>query len=198
MSDVARVPGRPAAWTRERDPLALLLLGVLAVLAGIFAIVYPLAGGVAVTTIFGIVLIVAAIAHLIHTISARKGAWSVVAGLIVSVLFAAAGLYLLARPLVGLAFLTVYLGILYVVMGLVGLAQSLEAFGRPGWGWWLVGSIVTLVLGIFVLAELPRTFIWFLGVLVGAELIFFGVHLITLGAIVHGRGATGMTPAPQP
>ncbi len=77
MSDMARVPGRPGAWTRERDPLALLLLGILAVLAGILAIVYPLAGGVAVTTIFGIVLIVAAIAHLVHAISARQGAWSV-------------------------------------------------------------------------------------------------------------------------
>jgi uncharacterized membrane protein HdeD (DUF308 family) len=197
MSDVARVPGRAVGWSRERDPLALLLLGILAVLAGILAIVYPLAGGVAVTTLFGIVLIVAAIAHLIHTISARQGAWSVVAGLIVSVLFAAAGLFLLARPVVGLVFLTVYLGVLYVLMGLVGLAQSLEAVGRPGWGWWLVGSIVTLVLGIWVLAEFPRTFVWFLGILVGAELIFFGVHLITLGAIAHGRGAPGMTPAPQ-
>lgn len=197
MSDVARMPGRAAAWSKERDPWALMLLGILAVLAGIFAIAYPLAAGTAATSVLGIVIIVAAIAHLVHTISAPKGAWSVVAGLIVSALFAAAGLYLLARPVVGLFFLTVYLGVLYVVMGLFGLAQSLEAVGRPGWGWWLVGSLITLVLGVYVLARLPTTLFWFLGILIGVELIFFGVHLIALSSVLRGRGAPGMTPAPQ-
>ncbi len=198
MSDVARVPNWAAAWNRERDPLALLLLGILAVLAGVFAIIYPIAGGLAVTTIFGVVLIVAAIAHLVHTISAHEGAWSVVGGLIVSVLFAAAGLFLLARPGVGLFFLTVFLGVLYVIVGLFGLAQSLEAIARPGWGYWLIGSIIALVLGVWVLAALPSTYPWFLGLLVGVQLVFFGVRLITLGAIASRWGRTGMTPAAQP
>jgi uncharacterized membrane protein HdeD (DUF308 family) len=197
MSDVMRMPGRAAFWARERDPWALIVLGILAVLAGAFAIIYPLAAGVAATSVLGIIIIIAAMAHLVHTISAPKGTWSVVVGLVVSVLFAAAGLFLLARPVVGLFFLTVYLGVLYVVMGLFGLAQSLEAVGRPGWGWWLVGSLVTLVLGLWVLAKLPATLFWFLGLLVGVELIFFGVHLITLGVAAHGRGHAGMTPAPQ-
>jgi uncharacterized membrane protein HdeD (DUF308 family) len=197
MSDTARMPERMAAWGSTRDWWALMLLGFLAVLAGIFAIVYPLVAGVTATQVFGIVIIVAAIAHLVHTIAAPKGAWSVIAGLIVSVLFAAAGLFLLARPFAGLFYLTVYLGVLYTVMGLFGLAQSLEAAGRPGSSYWMIGSILTLILGIWALAALPRTFIWFLGVLVGVELIFFGVHLIALSSVAHGRGATGMTPAPQ-
>ncbi len=198
MSDTTRMPDRTSRWGSTTDWWTLMLLGVLTVLAGAFAIIYPLAAGVATTGVFGIVIIIAAIAHLVHTIAARKGAWSTIAGLIVSVLLAAAGLFLLAHPLFALYWLTVFLGVLYVVMGLFGLAQSLDAAGLPGSGFWLIGSLATLILGIWALAELPRTYYWFLGIIVGVDLISFGVQLLVLSAATRGRRAGGMTLASQP
>ena len=178
-----------------KDWWVFLLLGILALLAGIVALVYPFVSALAVTDLLGVILIVAAVVHLVHAIIERRGAWSVVLGLVGALLFAAAGVFLLTYPVRGLFTVTVVIGALYAAVGLIELAVALEAIGRRGWGWMLVGALLAIGLGIWILAALPWSMFWALGLVVGVNLLFTGFRLIAASSFLHRLG--GMTHAAQ-
>ena len=58
---------------------------------------------------------------------------------------------------------------------------------RPeqGWGWLLVGGVISLLLGIMIWRQFPLSGAWAVGVLVGIRLIFAGWTMIMLGATGH-------------
>lgn len=195
MAGLGGVSEGRTEMVRPWDWWVLLVLGVLAILAGIVAIVYPFVSALMVTKILGVILIVGAVVHLVRAAMEGRGAWSIILGLVVSLLYVAAGVYLLTSPLRGLFMVTVVIGTLLVVTGLVELAMALEAIGRRGWGWTLVGSLLAIGLGIWILAELPWSMLWALGLVVGVNLLFTGLRLIAASSLMHRLG--GMTHAAQ-
>jgi uncharacterized membrane protein HdeD (DUF308 family) len=48
----------------------------------------------------------------------------------------------------------------------------------PRWGWSVFSGIVSLVLGIMLLAQMPVSSVWFIGFAIGLDLIFDGTSLI--------------------
>ena len=173
-----------------------LLMGIVMVIAGLVAIFTPLASGLVITRVLGVVLLIAAVARLVKSIRTRTGAGSIVLGLIVAALYVIAGLWLLSFPLMGMVMLTVVLGVLYAVTGLFHIAEALDRVGKVHWGWDLVGGILNLVLGILILAWMPTSAIWILGLFVGIDLLFVGATLISLSLAAHSHTA-GMRLAGQ-
>ena len=171
--------------TWVRDWWVLLLLGIIALVVGVFAILWPFVSGVAFTAIFGIILIIASVVTLVHTIRMKKEAWGIILGLLISLVYAAGGLLLLSYPVRGLFIATVVLGITFTLQGIFQTAESLERIGRTGWGWRFVGAILTLILGIWILAALPYSALWALGIVVGVNLLFVGIALITELTVLH-------------
>jgi uncharacterized membrane protein HdeD (DUF308 family) len=49
-----------------------------------------------------------------------------------------------------------------------------------GWGWMLASGFLDLVLAVILLAGLPGTAVWALGVLLGVNMIFGGTALISM------------------
>src|SRR6185436_7899596 len=85
-----------------------IVLSVLMIVAGVLAIFLPAVAGVAVTVLFGWLLIVSGLLHLAYAWQAgRPGAvvWEILLG----ILYGGIGVYLLARPGAGLASLTLAL-----------------------------------------------------------------------------------------
>ncbi len=160
--------------------------GILGVIAGIFAIATPFFAGIAFTKILGVILVVGSIVHLVREIIARRGIGSFLLGLIVSILYFVAGVFLISNLLVGLYLITLTLGMVFTVIGLLKIAVSLDVSGKQGWGWILVNGIITLILGLWILAALPKSMLWALGIVVGVDLIFYGASLIT-GTFSIGR-----------
>jgi uncharacterized membrane protein HdeD (DUF308 family) len=54
------------------------------------------------------------------------------------------------------------------------------ALALPGWGWQLADGIITLALGVLVLAQWPVSGLWVIGLLIGIDLIFYGGAWIAL------------------
>lgn len=50
----------------------------------------------------------------------------------------------------------------------------------PGWGWQAMNGVITLVLGILVLAQWPVSGLWAIGLLVGIDLTFYGWAWVAL------------------
>ena len=69
------------------------------------------------------------------------------------------------------------------VSGAIGYRRELS--GR--WEWMLVSGVIDLVLAGIILAGLPGTAAWALGLLVGVNMIFGGAALIAIA--LHARSA---------
>jgi len=64
----------------------------------------------------------------------------------------------------------------------------------PRWGWAVVSGVVSVVLGIMLLAQMPISGIWFIGFAIGVDLIFDGVAMMGFAGAIHslpGRHAFG-------
>ena len=135
-----------------------LLAGVLALIGGAVVIVVPAVASVAMALLVGWVLVFASGALLVDAIS-RDGASRVAFRAVLALATLAAGIYLIAAPLEGAFTLTVMLVIWFVV----SIAVS---------------GVVSLVLGLLIANRLPEAAAWAIGLLVGVDLIMYGITAI--------------------
>jgi uncharacterized membrane protein HdeD (DUF308 family) len=166
------------------EGIALVILGILAVLA-------PVIASVAATVFFGWILLLSGIIGLFTTLRARQApgfGWSLVSALLGIV----AGAVLLWWPLQGTLSLTAVLIAFLLVEGVASIMYALEHRGgfSGRWGWMLVSGIIDVILGVVLLLGLPGTALWALGLLVGINMLFGGWALILMALHAHAaRGA---------
>lgn len=165
--------------------------GIVLVVLGFIAILVPPIATLAVTIVLGWLFLVSGVIGLYTTFMMRHAPgfwWS----LISAALGVLVGGILLARPIGGALSLTLVLIAFFVIEGAASIMFALEhrreLSGR--WGWMLVSGIIDLILAAFVLAGLPSTAAWAIGLLVGINMVFGGSALI--GMALHARNA----PAP--
>ncbi len=161
------------------------IMGIIMVICGIFAIVSPFAVGLSVTLFVGIMLVVGGIAQCI--LAFQAGAFG--KGLmifIIGALTAAVGFYLLNQPLSGLAAITLFLAAYFVATGIFELISAFQIRPADGWGVMLFNAIVTLLLGIMIWSNFPVSGAWAIGILFGVKLLVGGWPLIFIGRSVRG------------
>lgn len=154
-------------------------LGVIFLVVGIVAIVVPAAASVGVAIFLGWVLVFGAIVQLFSAFSV-EGTASMVIRLVLAVLMAAAGIYLLVAPLKGTITLTVVLTVWFIATGIVRLFTAFRDRGTPAAGAMAVSGGVAVILGILVALNLPSSASWALGLLVGLDFLCFGWVLLVL------------------
>jgi len=169
-----------------------IIWGVLLVIFGMLAIGEPFLAAIAVATFIGWLLIVVGIVHAVLAFHAHSGTslgWKLLVGLA----YIFIGGYLLYRPLVGVATLTLMLAFLFLVEGVLDIMLWWKSRSQAGAFWILVDAIITLLLAILIWVHWPSSAAWAIGTLVGISLIFSGVARIMLssGAAVPA----GVTPA---
>jgi uncharacterized membrane protein HdeD (DUF308 family) len=169
------------------EGIALLVLGTL-------AIIVPALASLAATLALGWILLLSGIVGLIATIRARHAPglwWSLISALIGIV----AGALLLGWPLQGMFSLTAVLIAFLILEGVVSILYALEhrrgVSGR--WGWMLASGILDLVLGGVLLAGLPGSAVWALGIIIGINMIFGGWALIAMA--LAARASAPGSPA---
>src|SRR5712672_3265936 len=174
-----------AASLREHWVL-FLVEGIILVILGLAAIVVPPIATLAVELLFGWLFLISGIAGLITTFLMRQAPgfwWSLVS----SILRIAAGIVLLLWPLSGIVTLTLVLIVFFTIKGVASIMFALEhkreLSGR--WGWMLASGIIDLILAVVIIAGLPGTAAWALGLLVGINLVIGGTALI--GMALHAR-----------
>jgi uncharacterized membrane protein HdeD (DUF308 family) len=141
-------------------------------------IVPPLAS-LAVTIFLGWMFLISGIAGLVLTFWARKmpGFWW---SLISAALAVVAGIILLAQPVQGTLTLTVVVGAYFLAEGVATIMYALEHRRELSerWAWLLVAGIMDLLIAAVIIAGLPGSALWAVGLLVGINLLFGGATLI--------------------
>jgi uncharacterized membrane protein HdeD (DUF308 family) len=174
-----------------------LIEGIVLVVLGLLAIVIPPLGTIGFTIIIGWLFLISGIVGLVTTFWARHAPgfwWS----LLSAVLAIAAGIVVLVDPLRGAFTLTLLLIVFFTIEGVLTIMYALEhkkdLSGR--WGWMLTSGIIDLILAAIILAGLPGTAAWALGLLVGINMLFGGTALIAMA--MHARSdASVPPPAPK-
>jgi uncharacterized membrane protein HdeD (DUF308 family) len=171
------------AQLAQRSKLAL-VLGIICVIVGIVAIVVPAAASVGVALFIGWVLVFGAIVQLFNAFSAGETSRTVLF-LILAVLMAAAGIYLLVAPLKGTITLTVVLAAWFIATGIMRLIAAWADRGTGTAGAMAVSGGISLVLGLLVALNLPSSAGWAIGLLVGVDFLCFGWVLIVVSRAAH-------------
>jgi hypothetical protein len=107
-----------------------IVLGVIFVAVGIVAIVVPAAASVSVAIFLGWVLVFGAIVQLFSAFSV-EGKASLVMRLVLTIVMAAAGIYLMVAPLKGTVTLTVVLTVWFIATGVLRLFTAFRDRGTP-------------------------------------------------------------------
>jgi uncharacterized membrane protein HdeD (DUF308 family) len=158
---------------------AFLFEGILLAILGLAAMILPTFASLAVAIFLGWMFLISGIGGLIVTYWARNmpGFWW---SLISAALAVLAGGILLARPMQGVLTLTIVVGAYFLAEGVASIMYALEhrreLTGR--WSWILVAGLMDILIAFIVIAGLPGSAEWVLGLLVGINLLFGGATLI--------------------
>jgi uncharacterized membrane protein HdeD (DUF308 family) len=165
-----------ARLTRDQIDRArrwLTVAGSLALVIGIVSIAVPVIASVTAAIFVGCVLVASGVAVAIHAISHRSPVRGIEAliGLV-------AGFYLLVFPLHGTVTLTFVLAVWFFARGILTLMYAMQWRGVPGSWIYALGGILSVILGFLIAASLPSSATWAIGLLVGVDLIFWGVRAL--------------------
>ena len=176
--DVTNLQSRMSAAVREHWK-AFLFEGILLVVLGLAAMIVPPLASLAVTIFLGWMFLISGIAGLALTYWARQmpGFWW---SLISAALAAGAGIVLLARPVQGTLTLTIVVGAYFLAEGVTTIMYALEHRRELSqrWSWLLVAGLMDILIAGIIIAGLPGSALWAVGLLVGINLLFGGITLI--------------------
>jgi uncharacterized membrane protein HdeD (DUF308 family) len=158
---------------------AFLFEGILLAALGLAAMIVPPLASLAVTIFLGWMFLISGIGGLIVTFWARNmpGFWW---SLISAALAVLAGMVLLARPVQGILTLTIVVGAYFLAEGVATIMYALEHRRELSerWSWLLFGGLMDIVIAFLIIAGLPGSAEWAIGLLVGINLLFGGATLI--------------------
>jgi uncharacterized membrane protein HdeD (DUF308 family) len=176
--DITNLQSKMSAAVREHWK-AFLFEGILLVILGLAAIIVPPLAGLAVTIFLGWLFLISGIAGLALTFWARQmpGFWW---SLISAVLAVGVGIILLARPVQGVLTLTIVVGAYFLAEGIASIMYALEHRRELSerWSWMLFAGLLDILIAVLIIAGLPGSAEWAVGLLVGINLLFGGASLI--------------------
>ena len=175
---LSREVSRHAGWS--------IFMGILTAAVGAAMIVYPLATAAASTVFFGAALLVAAVAQLVFAFTSPT-AGRFFLKLLLGLLYGVAGLCLIALPGLGVLTLTAVLGAMLITEAVVETVLGFSAPKGAGRGWFFLNGLVSLLLGILILAQWPFSSVWAIGTMVGAGVLFNGITRIVTSSWVRSE-----------
>jgi uncharacterized membrane protein HdeD (DUF308 family) len=186
-TDTLRDAERAISETVRTYWVLFLIQGVIMMVLGVLAIIWPQISTVAVDIYVGWMFLLSGLVGLVTMFLAPSvGAflWS----LLTAALSLFVGVLLPWHPVEGAVSLTLVLIAFFIVEGIVQIAAAIkhrDAF-PDSWGWMVMSGIVDLVLAAVLISGWPGTASWALGLIVGVNLITSGLA-ITMVAIASRR-----------
>ncbi|HTP45641.1 MAG TPA: HdeD family acid-resistance protein [Casimicrobiaceae bacterium] len=157
-----------------------LALGILLVIAGVVALLFPVLAAVTAALYVGWFALIAGVIALVVTWRTRNEphlGWRIAVGILYIVL----GFLLVANPVAGAASLALLVGGLMAASGVVEIMLAVRHKPKAGWGWLLADGIISILLAVLIVIGWPLSSLVLIGYLVGFQIILCGVARIALG-----------------
>lgn len=157
-----------------------IFFGVLSVIAGFIAVGHVTLASAISVLFLGWMALIGGVALAVGAVAGWKDPrrrWDLALGALLFLL----GLGFVRNPGVGLLTLTLLAGSLLLVGGILRLIAAFQPGASRGL--MLLSGTVTLLLGLMILSQWPVSALWFLGAVLGIELILDGVTSAISGRI---------------
>jgi uncharacterized membrane protein HdeD (DUF308 family) len=164
----------------------LMAWGILLVVGGVVALGYEAAVSVVTTVFVGGLMVAYGVMEVIHAFRHQRwsGFFLFLFGGILSIV---AGGVIWARPLAGMAVLTLLVAAYFLVLGTFRVVGAVSS-RHPGWGWGLFNGAVSVLLGLLIWNGWPASSTWVIGMFVAIDMIFQGWNYVML-ALIARKGA---------
>ena len=176
--DIPALQAKMSAAVREHWK-AFLIEGIVLSVLGLAAMILPPLASVAVTIFLGWMFLISGVAGLAMTFWARQmpGFWW---SLLSAALAVGAGIVLLTQPVQSTLTLTIVVGAYFLAEGVATIMYALQHRAQLSqrWSWLLFAGIMDIVIAFVIIAGLPGSALWAIGLLVGINLLLGGASLI--------------------
>jgi uncharacterized membrane protein HdeD (DUF308 family) len=107
--------------------------------------------------------------------------------ILLAIVYALIGFYILANPRIGLAALTFAIAFYLFVEAILEFALSYQLRNESGSaaGWMLVDGIITMILAFLIWANWPNSSLWAVGIIVGVSMLFSGITRVMITSAVR-------------
>jgi uncharacterized membrane protein HdeD (DUF308 family) len=158
----------------------IIALGVVYIIAGIIALGSVVLATVATVFVVGIMMVIAGVAEVLNAFQIKT--WGrFLLWLLLGALYIVAGFITFENPLLAAAILTLFLGIALIASGIMRIVLAFSMQAVMPWIWVLLSGIITLLLGLVVVAHWPVSSLYILGIFLGVDLVLAGASWIGIG-----------------
>lgn len=154
--------------------------GILFTLLGILAIAIPVATTFAINFIVGVLLFIGGIVQGYRTFQLHRENGFYLS-LLSAILNIVLGIILVLFPTIGVLSLTIVLIFFFMLQGMAKTIIAFQLRPMKNWGWLLFSGIISLVLSVIILAGFPQASFWVMGLLLGINMLIFGIAFLFLG-----------------
>ena len=168
----------------KKTSKSVMLIGILALVLGIVAVIYPAGFGKISVVVIGVFLVIGGILRLTFAIiSFSMG--SLLLRYLYAILMIIAGIWIIMNPDMGLEALTMIMAIYFIIDGITGIVFSFSLMPIGGGLYLLISGVIGVALGILIFTNWPESSIYVMGIYIGVKLIIDGLMLALTGSAVH-------------
>jgi len=165
----------------KKNRMWFMVLGIVMILLGVAAIVFPFTVTLATELFIGGVLVIGGVGGIVNAFHAVK--WEgFLLFMLTALLALGVGTLFLLFPLPGILSLTLLVAVFFTIDGALRIFLAFRLRPLDQWKWQLFSGMLALVLAGLILAQWPEAAAWLIGLLVGINLFVSGWALIMLAA----------------
>ncbi len=159
----------------------LIFEGLLFLFLGFFALSVPQFFTLGLELIIGWLFIIAGISQGYRAIKAT-GYFYWVPLAVSALLYLVVGVLMLVYPLRGMLTLTMLVTFFFICDGVIKITRGIQLRNlNNNWGWLVFNGLISLVMAGIIITGWPITAVWVIGLLIGINMVFFGITLLFLG-----------------
>jgi uncharacterized membrane protein HdeD (DUF308 family) len=160
----------------------IVLGGVVSVILGVIAYLYPVMSTVSITIFVASLLLIGGAIQFAQSVALWKKPHNALR-MLRSIVMVVAGVLMFRYPSGGMEAVALTMSFyFFVAAALQWMLASAIPVGR-GWGYF--SSILTFFLGVFIIASFPFSALWVPGLLLGIDFVFTGITTIAFGIAIH-------------
>ena len=167
------------------DPKRMTTYGVIAIILGLLAMAAPMLTGMSIALLLGVLVVVAGVVRLVWAFQAGSVGEGILKFLLAG-LTLVCGILLVVNPVFASGFFTILLSLYFILDGVSEIAVGLGSKR----GWFIVGGVISILLGVLLWMQFPLSGAWALGILLGIKLLFIGLIMLMGGSaarsVAHG------------
>lgn len=159
------------------DPKRMTTYGVIAIILGLLAMAAPMLTGMSIALLLGVLVVVAGVVRLVWAFQAGSVGEGILKFLLAG-LTLVCGILLVVNPVFASGFFTILLSLYFILDGVSEIAVGVASKR----GWFIVGGVISILLGVLLWMQFPLSGAWALGILLGIKLLFIGLIMLMGGS----------------